>query len=313
MGDLKKVGIIGAGHVGSHCAYAMLLQGVCDEIIFVDINREKAVSQGLDCMDTVSFIPHKTKITAGELKDAAGTDIIIISVGGIQDEDRMAELYSSHDIIKEIIPEIMKHGFKGIFVVITNPVDIVTYLVQKYSGLPYSKVIGTGTGLDSARFRRILSTELGIDAKSIQAWVIGEHGNSQIPVFSSASVNGKLLSDLIKENPEKFSNIDFKNIEKKVISAGWDIYRGKKSTEFGIGCTCAELVKAVFHDEKKVLPCSVFLNNEYGNLGIYTGIPAVVGKNGVEYTIQVPVNNEEKEKFDLSCNIIKENLKKLGF
>lgn len=308
---MKKVGIVGAGHVGSHCAYAMLLQGICDEIIFVDIDKQKAVSQALDCMDTLSFIPHRAKVTAGELKDLADADIIVVSVGGIQDEDRMSELYSSHDIIKEIVPEIMKHGFNGIFVVITNPVDIVTYWVQKYSGLPYNRVIGTGTGLDSARFKRILSTETNLDAKSIQAWVVGEHGNSQVPVFSSISVNGKLLSDLIKEKPEKFQNLNFEDIEKKVVSAGWDIYVGKKSTEFGIGCTCAELVKTIFHDEKKVLPCSVFLQGEYNNSGIYTGVPAVVGKNGVEYTIEIPLNEREQKSFDLSCNVIKENIKKL--
>lgn len=312
MKKLKKVGIIGAGHVGSHCANTMLIQGICDEIIFVDINKQKAVSQALDCMDMLSFIPHNAEITAGELKDAAKSDIIVISVGGIQDEDRMAELYSSHDIIKEIIPEIMKHGFNGIFVVITNPVDIVTYWVQKYSGLPYNRVIGTGTGLDSARFKRILSTELKIDTKSIQAWAVGEHGNSQVPVFSSASVNGKLLTDLIKKNPEKFSHVDFEKIENLVISAGWDIYKGKNSTEFGIGCTCADLIKVIFHDEKRVLPCSVFLKGEYGNSGIYTGSPAVVGKNGVEYIIEISLNDKEKEKFNLSCNIIKENIKKLG-
>ncbi len=309
----NKVGIIGAGHVGSHCAYAMLMQGVCDKIIFNDIIKQKAVSQALDCMDTLPFIPHRAEITAGELKDIAECDIVVIAVGGIQDEDRMAELYSSHNIIKDIVPKIMEYGFNGIFIVITNPVDIVTYMVQKYSGLPHCRVIGTGTGLDSARLQRILSIETGINPQSIQAWAVGEHGNSQVPVFSSASINGKLLTELIKENPEKFSNINFNKIEEKVIGAGWEIYRGKNSTEFGIGCTCAKLVKTIFHDEKTVLPCSVFLNGEYKNSGIYTGVPAVVGKNGVEYTVEIPLDEKEQEKFDLSCKIIKENIKKLEF
>lgn len=225
----------------------------------------------------------------------------------------MAELYSSHDIIKNIVPKIMKHGFNGIFVVITNPVDIVTYFVQKYSELPHSRVIGTGTGLDSARLQRILSIETGINPQSIQAWAVGEHGNSQVPVFSSASVNGKLLTELIKENPEKFSNINFNKIEEKVIGAGWEIYKGKNSTEFGIGCTCAKLIKTIFHNEKTVLPCSAFLQGEYGNSGIYTGVPAVVGKNGMEYIIEISLNEKEREKFDMSCNILKKNIKKLEF
>lgn len=309
----NKVGIIGAGHVGSHCAYAMLIQGVCDKIIFYDVNKQRAVSQALDCMDTLSFIPHRAEITAGELKDIAECDIVVISVGGIQSEDRMSELYSSHEIIKDVIPKIMEYKFSGIFVAITNPVDIVTYLVQKYSGLPYSRVIGTGTGLDSARFQRILSTEININPKSIQAWVIGEHGNSQVPVFSSASVNGKLLAELINENPEKFSHVNFDKIKEKVITAGWDIYIGKNSTEFGIGCTCAKLIKSIFHDEKTILPCSVFLKGEYGNSDIYTGVPAVVGKDGVEYVVKISLSREEQKKFDLSCKIIKENIKKLKF
>lgn len=310
MINTRKIGIIGAGHVGSHCAFSMILQGVCDDITFVDVNREKAVSQALDCMDTISFLPHKATIKSGTIKDLGDKEIIIICVGTIDNisKDRLFELDHSLKIIKSFVPEIMKTGFNGYFIVITNPVDIITYYVQQLSGLPYNQVIGTGTGLDSARLRRILSTETGIDARSIQAYMLGEHGDSQIAAFSCATVNGKLLSELITEKPEKFPNIDFKSIEKKTAETGWDIFSGKNSTEFGISCVCTEIVKAIFHDEKKVMPCSAFLQGEYGTFNIYAGVPAVIGKNGIEYIIELSLNESEKKKLSNTFDIIKHHV-----
>lgn len=310
MINTRKIGIIGAGHVGSHCAFSMILQGICDEITFVDVNSEKAVSQALDCMDTTAFIPHKAIVKSGTIKDLGDKEIIIICVGTIDNisKDRLLELDHSLKIIKSFVPEIMKTGFNGYFIVITNPVDIITYYVQQLSGLPYNQVIGTGTGLDSARLRRILSIETGIDAKSIQAYMLGEHGDSQIAAFSCAVVNGKSLSDLIIEKPEKFSNINFKAIEKKTIKAGWDIFSGKNSTEFGISCVCSEIVKAIFHDEKKVIPCSAFLQGEYGAFNIYAGVPAVIGKNGIEYIIELPLNESERKKLSNTLEIIKHHV-----
>lgn len=311
MINTKKIGIIGAGHVGSHCAFSLILQGICDEITFVDVNEEKAISQALDCMDTLAFLPHRAVIKSGTIKDLGDKEIIIICVGTIDNisKDRLFELDHSLKIIKSFVPEIMKTGFNGHFIVITNPVDIITYYVQQLSGLPYNQVIGTGTGLDSARLRRILSTETGIDAKSIQAHMLGEHGDSQVAAFSCATVNGKSLSELITEKPEKFSNIDFEAIEKKTTETGWDIFSGKNSTEFGISCVCTEIVKAIFHDEKKVMPCSAFLQGEYGAFDIYAGVPAVIGKDGIEYIIELPLNNSEKKKLSNTFDIIKHHVK----
>ena len=310
MLNVRKVGIIGAGHVGSHCALSLILQGVADDLILVDVDEQKAKSQALDCMDTISFLPHRATIKAGTYEDMKDRDIIVISIGTIDNvsKDRLGELERSLKIVASFIPKVMASGFNGYFVVITNPVDIITHFIQQLSGLPYNRVIGTGTGLDSARLRRILSEELDIDAKSIQAFMLGEHGNSQVAALSCAYVNGKKLSEYIKERAHKFENIDFEAIEAKTAATGWDIYVGKQSTEFGIACTCTDIIRAIYHDEKKVMPCSAFLQGEYGARGFYAGVPVVIGKNGIEEIIELPINNKEREKLNKTFNIISHHI-----
>lgn len=310
MINVRKVGIIGAGHVGSHCALSLILQGVADDIILVDVDEQKAVSQALDCMDTVSFLPHRAKIKAGTYEDMRDRDIVIISIGTIDNvsQDRLGELDRSLKIVKSFIPKIMASGFNGYFVVITNPVDIVTYYIQQLSGLPYNRVIGTGTGLDSARLRRILSEELDIDAKSIQAFMLGEHGNSQVAALSCAYVNGKKLTDLIEDKPHKFKVLDFEAIENKTAATGWDIYMGKQSTEFGIACTCTDIIRAIYHDEKKIIPCSAFLQGEYGASGFYAGVPVVVGKDGIEDIIELPLNSAERKKLCKTFEVLSKHI-----
>lgn len=311
MLNTRKVGIIGAGHVGSHCALSLVLQGVADDIILVDVDEQKAISQALDCMDTVSFLPHRAKIKAGTYEDMKDRDIVVISIGTIDNvsKDRLGELERSLKIVESFIPKVMKSGFDGYFVVITNPVDIITHFIQQLSGLPYNRVIGTGTGLDSARLRRILSEELDVDAKSIQAYMLGEHGDSQVAAISCACINGKKVTDYIEERSEKFKNIDFEAIEAKTAATGWDIYIGKQSTEFGIACTCTDVIRAIYHDEKKVLPCSAFLQGEYGAHGFYAGVPVVLGKNGIEEIIELPINSAERKKLNKTFEVLTQHVK----
>ncbi|MDX8336163.1 L-lactate dehydrogenase [Candidatus Cetobacterium colombiensis] len=307
MFNQRKVGIIGAGHVGSHCGLSLIVQGVCDEIVFVDSDGAKAQSQAFDCMDTMAFLPHRVRVKKGEVKDLATMDIIVISVGTIDNvsKNRLSELEGSLNMIKSFVPEIMKNGFKGYFVVITNPVDVVTYFVQKLSGLPHHQVIGTGTGLDSARLRRALSTKLNVDAKSIQAYMLGEHGDSQMGVFSQATVNGMNLKKFLEVTDKK---LDFNEVENIVAKAGWDIYSGKKSTEFGIACVCTDIVRAIYSNEKKIMACSGYLNGQYGENGIYIGVPTIVGKYGVEKVLELELNSEEQKKFNKTIEIIKKHI-----
>lgn len=308
MFNQRKVGIIGTGHVGSHCALSLMLQGVCDEIVLVDCDEVKAQSQAYDCMDTAAFLPHRVRVKKGEVKDLGEMDIIVISVGTIDNvsQDRLSELEGSINMIKSFVPDIMKAGFKGYFVVITNPVDIVTYFVQKLSGLPHQHVIGTGTGLDSARLCRTLSMKLNIDAKSIQAYMMGEHGDSQMAVFSQVTINGMGLNSFFKKIDKE---IDLEEVETIVTKAGWDIYTGKKSTEFGIACVCTDIVRAIYSDEKKVMACSGYLQGHYGEENIYTGVPAIIGKYGVEKVLELDLNKEEKERFNKTTDIIKKHIK----
>lgn len=308
MFNQRKVGIIGTGYVGSHCALSLMLQGVCDEIVLVDCDEVKAQSQAYDCMDTAAFLPHRVRVKKGEVKDLGEMDIIVISVGTIDNvsQDRLSELEGSINMIKSFVPDIMKAGFKGYFVVITNPVDIVTYFVQKLSGLPHQHVIGTGTGLDSARLCRTLSMKLNIDAKSIQAYMMGEHGDSQMAVFSQVTINGMGLNSFLKKIDKE---IDLEEVETIVIKAGWDIYTGKKSTEFGIACVCTDIVRAIYSDEKKVMACSGYLQGHYGEENIYTGVPAIIGKYGVEKVLELDLNKEEKERFNKTTDIIKKHIK----
>ncbi|WP_418965460.1 L-lactate dehydrogenase [Cetobacterium sp.] len=308
MFNQRKVGIIGTGHVGSHCALSLMLQGVCDEIVLVDCDEVKAQSQAYDCMDTAAFLPHRVRVKKGEVKDLGEMDIIVISVGTIDNvsQDRLSELEGSINMIKSFVPDIMKAGFKGYFVVITNPVDIVTYFVQKLSGLPHQHVIGTGTGLDSARLCRTLSMKLNIDTKSIQAYMMGEHGDSQMAVFSQVTINGMGLNSFLKKIDKE---IDLEEVETIVTKAGWDIYTGKKSTEFGIACVCTDIVRAIYSDEKKVMACSGYLQGHYGEENIYTGVPAIIGKYGVEKVLELDLNKEEKERFNKTTDIIKKHIK----
>ena len=307
MINLKKIGIVGAGHVGSHCALTMMLEGVCDEITFVDVDNKKACAQALDCMDTISNLPHKIVVTSGNLENLGDKDIIIISVGTIDNvsQNRLGETKLSLELIKSIIPQIMNTGFEGYFIVITNPVDIITYYVQYLSKLPYNRVIGSGTSLDSGRFKRILSDELSINPKSITAFMLGEHGDSQVAAFSNVFLEGKRLDDYLNDNPEKNRDFDHSQVEKKVIESGWDIYQGKGSTEFGIGSMCSEIVKSIYHDKKNIIACGAYLDGQYGYKGVYAGVPVIIGKNGIEGIIELPLDNLEKSRLLNSFEILK--------
>lgn len=301
----RKVGIIGVGHVGSHCALAMILQGACDELTLVDIDKQKAKSQAIDCMDTISFLPHRTIIKNGEIDDLTNMDIIVISVGNLTaDKNRLNELKGSIEMVKSFVPQIVKNGFKGIFVVITNPVDIVTYYVQKLSGFPHNRVIGTGTGLDSARLRKVLSQTTNVDPRSIQAFMLGEHGDSQVANFSTGTINCKPILDYLKENEDTIGKLDLDQLEHKVAQGAWDIYAGKNCTEYGIGCTCSDLVQNIFHNERRVIACSAYLQGEYDYEGIYIGVPAIIGKDGLETIIELPLDERERTKFKKSCEIM---------
>ncbi|ETI90175.1 MAG: L-lactate dehydrogenase 2 [Clostridium butyricum DORA_1] len=308
----RKVVIVGSGNVGSHCAFSLAVQGVCDEIIMIDKIEKKANAEAVDLSDTVSYLPHYVTSRKGTFEDCSDADIIVVSLG-VPPEPNKSRLDFLEGTIREvdtIIDPIMKSGFDGIIVVISNPVDVVANYILEKTKLPKNRVFGTGTTLDSSRLRRILSHETGIDAKSIQGYTMGEHGDSQMVPWSHVSLGGKPIFDLIKEKPKTFGNLDLDDIEKRAAFAAYEIIAGKGCTEFGIGVGLTEIVKTILHNERKILPATTLLNGEYGQTDVFASVPVIMSKDGIEEIIEINLTNNEKEKFNNSCNIIRSYIEK---
>ena len=309
---LRKVGIVGVGHVGAHVAFSLVTQGIVDELVLVDINKQKAISERHDLLDATAYLPHRIRVSVGEYEDLADCDIIVNSVGKIPDTgDRLDELKLSIGMVDTFIPKIMNAGFDGIIVNITNPCDIVAYHIQKISGLDSSKVLGTGTGLDSSRFRRAMAEDTGIDEKSVVGYTLGEHGDSQIIPWSQVTFGGKSLKELEVERPDTFGSLDKEDILYRTVKGGWFTYEGKKATEFGIASTAARLIKAIYHDEKFVTTASTLLEGHYGEDDLYISIPVVIGKEGVEDKFELTLTDEELTKFKNSCKVVKNTIAKI--
>jgi L-lactate dehydrogenase len=309
--EKRKIVIIGAGHVGSHAGYAIASQGLAEEIVYIDIDREKAAAQALDIFDATVYLPRRAIVRAGDYEDVKDADLLIIAAGPLPDmskgQTRMDTLRQTVGILKEVLADIQKSGFGGIILSISNPADVVAHYVQNRLDYPAGKVLSTSTTLDSARLRRALAEALRIDQKSIYAYALGEHGESQMVPWSAVTVAGKPIRELIAEKPEKYGKLDLNAVAAEGKAGGWHILGGKGSTEFGIGAAIAEVTRALFGDEKRVLPVSVLLNGEYGQKDVYASVPAVLGREGVEEIVELRLTQEEQQQFDRSCSIMKEN------
>ena len=307
----RKIAIIGAGHVGSHAGYSLASQGLVENIIYIDIDKKKALSQALDIFDSIVYLPHRIIVKDGDYSDIDDADIIVICAGPLPNmsQTRMDTLGDTVAVMKDIISNIKKTKFAGIIINISNPADVITHYIQNQLNYDYKKIISTSTTLDSARLRRAISEEINIDQKSIYAYSLGEHGESQMVAWSTVTIAGKPLLELIKEKPEKYGKLDLNKIAEKGKKGGWEVLGGKGSTEFGIGASLSEVVKAIICNEHRVLPVSVYLNGEYGQKDVYASVPAVLGKDGVEEIIELNMTEEEKKLFDNSCKIMGENYK----
>lgn len=307
----RKAAIIGAGHVGSHVGYALASQGLVENIVYIDIDKEKAFSQALDILDSVVYLPHRITVKSGDYSDIDDADIIVVCAGPLpkMSQTRMDTLGDTIAVMKDIVSNIKKTKFSGIIINISNPADVITHYIQNKLNYDKKRIISTSTTLDSARLRRVLSEELNIDQKSIYGYSLGEHGESQMTAWSTVTIAGKPLLELMKEKPEKYGKLDLNDIAMKGRRAGWDILGGKGSTEFGIGSSLAEVVRAIICNEHRVLPVSVYLNGEYGQKDVYASVPAVLGKDGVEEIIELNMTNEEKKLFDNSCEVMRKNYK----
>lgn len=307
----RKIAIIGAGHVGSHAGYSLASQGLVENIVYIDIDKKKAFSQALDIFDSIVYLPHRIIVKDGDYSDIDDADIMVICAGPLPNmsQTRMDTLGDTVAVMKDIILNIKKTKFAGIIINISNPADVITHYIQNQLNYDYKKIISTSTTLDSARLRRAISEEINIDQKSIYAYSLGEHGESQMVAWSTVTIAGKPLFELIKEKPKKYGKLDLNKIAEKGKKGGWEVLGGKGSTEFGIGASLSEVVKAIICNEHRVLPVSVYLNGEYGQKDVYASVPAVLGKDGVEEIIELNMTEEEKKLFDNSCKIMSENYK----
>lgn len=305
----RKVVIVGAGHVGSHVGYALISQSLADEIVYIDSDRAKAVAQALDLTDATNYLPVRTKVTAGDYSDAADAQIMIIAAGPLPSgsQTRMDTLGQTIEILKEVTASIKKSGFDGIIVNISNPADVITHYIQHTLNWVPERIFSTSTTLDSARLRRAIAQETGIDQKSITAYALGEHGESQMVAWSAVTIAGKPLSQWRDEYPDTFGKLDLDALADAGREGGWTILRGKGCTEFGIGASAAEVVRAIFYNENRVLSVSVLLNGQYGQHDVYASVPAIVGRDGIAHIIELHLTPEEQEKFDASCRTMSDN------
>ncbi len=309
---LRKIGIIGAGHVGSHVALSLATQGEVDQLYIADVNQEKAISQVEDLKDSVSYLPHHVSAYATDIESLGDCDIIINASGlqSVRDQDRLDMLADTIRICKDIIPRIKKSGFNGIIISISNPADVIAAYLQKHLDYPAHKIISSGTALDSARLQMLLSEKFNISRRSLQAYAMGEHGYSAMVPYSHIMIGGKTLYELQKDMPHRFPSFDEEEMTKAVTYQGYVVLNGKGSTEFGIATSTVELVRCILHDEKKILPCSVALNGHYGQHNVYASTPIILGKDGVEEIIEVPMTDKEQTLFNKSCDIIRNYMEK---
>ncbi len=313
--DLKKVALVGTGFVGMSFAYALLNSGECDQLVLIDINKVKAHGESMDLNHGLPFAKRNMLIFDGEYCDCCDADIVVICAGVNQKEgeSRIELLNRNYEVFKSIIDPVIKSGFNGIFLVATNPVDIMTKITLELSGFESSKVIGSGTTLDTARLRYLLGDYFKIDPRNIHAYVIGEHGDSEIIPWSQAYVTTKRIYDIIDSSNGKFKFEDLYNISKNVTGAAQEIISAKNATYYGIGMALVRIVRAIFGDEKSALTVSVMLNGQYGVTDVYAGLPAIIGRNGVEDIIVLDLKENERTAFINSCNFLKETAEQIDF
>lgn len=308
----RKVGIIGAGNVGSHLGLQLAVQGLADEVVFYDVNNDKAMGESLDLMDAVSYQPHHFEAYAGTIDDMKDADIMINASGKprLPGQTRLDMMDGGIATTKEFLPLIEKSGFDGIIISISNPCDIIAEYIQYKLDYPKNKIIGSGTALDSARLQYQLSDQLKINRRSLTAYLLGEHGDSSMIPWSHVTVAGKKLDELLAEKPELYKMDPKDVILEKVHREGYVENTTKGCTEFGVTSATAELVRAIYHNEHKVLPVSVYLDGPYGIKDSFASVPAKIGKDGVEDIIELHLTDEENAELQASIKVLKEHFER---
>lgn len=304
----RKIMLIGTGFVGMSFAYAMLSEKGVDELVLVDVNEDKAKGEQMDLSDGLVYADTKMKITAGTYADAEDTNIVVLTAGAAQKpgQTRLDLVKINANITKGVCTALKENGFNGILVVANNPVDIMTYVAWKVSGLPKNHVIGSGTVLDTARLRHALSEKLGFADSNIHAYIMGEHGDSSFVPWIHSYIGCKNLLEYLDENNIPLS--DLQEIYMDVRDKAYKIIELKRATYYGIGFALKRIVSCILNNEKAILPVSSYQNGEYGKEGYFIGTPSVVGSNGVEQVVTLHLNENDQQRFDHSFDTLKDTI-----
>ncbi len=310
----RKVGIVGVGHVGAHVANSILLQGLADELYLCDVDEAKTRAERQDLSDAMYFCPFNAQVfdCQDRYEELAGCDVVVNAAGkvALASENRDGELFFTTDACRTFANRVVDAGFEGIWVSIANPCDVVATEIWKLTGYDPRRVIGTGTALDSSRLRYQIAAATRIDPKSVEAYMVGEHGFSGLAAWSCVSIGGKSLDELAQLDPERFG-IDRDDLGRKALYGGYVTIGGKGCTEYAVANAAARIVAAVFHDEHAVMGASALLTGEYGEHGIFASLPCVIGRDGVEQVLPPSLSEDEVELFRSSCAHIRDNIAKL--
>ena len=311
--DKRKVVLIGCGMVGMSYAYAMLNQGVCDELVLIDVDQKRAKGEAMDLNHGLAFAGNNMKIYAGEYKDCSGGGIVGICAGVAEKpgETRLDLLQRTAAVFRSIVDPVTESGFNGIFLVATNPVDIMARITCSLSGFNPRRVIGTGTALDTARLRYCLGEYFNVDSRNMHAYVLGEHGDSEFVPWSQAMLATKPVLELCDESNNKYKREDLDGTTDEVRPAAYKIIDAKRATYYGIGMAMTRITKAIFGNENSVLTLSAKLRGEYGVKDVYVGVPCIINRNGIQKILELKLTDEEKDKFVQSCKTLDESYKEL--
>lgn len=311
--DNHKVALVGCGMVGMSYAYAMLNQNTCNELVLIDVDKKRALGEAMDLNHGLAFIQGSMQIKSGDYCDCRDADIVVICAGVAQQpgESRLNLLKRNKEIFKSVVSQVMDSGFDGIFLIATNPVDIMTRITYELSGLEASRVFGTGTALDTARLRYELGKYFNVDPRNVHAYVMGEHGDSEFVPWSQALLATKPIIEITQDYPEDFSREEMEKIAAEVKTAAYKIIDAKKATYYGIGIALTRITKAILGNENSVLTVSAKLDGKYGQTDVYAGVPCVINKYGINRVIELSLTDEELSQMKHSCDILRKNYEEI--
>lgn len=305
----RKVVLVGTGFVGMSMAYSILNQGNSsgvNELVLIDVVKDKAIGEAMDLCHGLPCSSSHMKVKAGEYEECKDADIVVITAGVNQKpgQTRLELTATNAKIMKDITNQVVESGFKGIFLVASNPVDVMTKVVQEVSKFPTCRVIGSGTALDTARLRFLIGEYLNISNKNVHAYIMGEHGDSSFVPWEHTYVGCKKIEDIMKDNGRDLSDLD--KIYVEVRDAAYEIINRKKATYYGIGLGLTKIVKTILNNTNEILTVSAYLDGEYNQKDIYIGVPAVINSDGARELLELKLEPENQEKLNNSCNILRE-------